>query len=53
MLKLDGNAITYHDGVPYATIEYNDGEIVLNVTQNPLLQSELLDLIEILQGIEE
>ena len=52
MLTLNGNAIMYHDGVPYATVEYHGDEVVLNVTSNPLQPSELLDLIDILKEIE-
>ena len=53
MLKLKENSIVYHDDIPYASIEYFDGEIVLITTDNPINQSELLDLIDILKSIED
>jgi hypothetical protein len=52
MLKLEGNKILYHDDIEYAEIEGNQEEIILHVTKNPLLSSELSDLIEILKVIE-
>ena len=52
MLKLEGNKIVYHDGIEYAEIDYTSEEVVLKVTPNPLLSSEISDLVGILRTIE-